>query len=701
MSYYEAFLHLTWVLPYAGALLSLLLMGAGRAREYAACSMLFISAASSTLLLTSYLSFGAGEFSYPWVSSVGANLEFNVDGLSAFMATLVAWLSFLIGLYSLKYMEGDPGLSRYWFFFDFFVGSMLLLVLAGNLILMFVGWEGTGLASYALIGHWYQDDRSWVGDSGREALGVSMFFAPSHSGIRALVFTRAGDVGFIVGIAALATLSGTLRVVDVANDAASWTGALLTKGLLFSFLILFSLGALAKSAQFPFHEWLVTAMTGPTTVSALIHAATMVKAGVYFMLRFMPIFYLASRLVPTATPDYNLFFLTIASIGAFTAFLMATQATVAREIKLILAFCTASQLGYMFLGAGASGLIKEFSLGFLTTFSYLMNHAIFKAALFLAAGAILHAIESRYMTDAGGLRKYMPVTFLSMLLATLSLAGIPPFMGFWTKDGLIEVVYEANLMPQFILAVVTAGLTAFYSTRLVFVAFCREESGHLKEIKRELGVHEAHPVMLVPYSLLALAPLAIGISWPFISRLLFSSIAKRVLALEEVPEVTLHLDVRLMAASLGLAALGIITSLLVYIAPRYDWRINASVERRPALLNLRNFLYDRWYINSIYYKIFVNGGRWFSNNLSKWFDGAVIDRFYHSLIPNGGGWLSDKMFKWFESLGIDRFYNVSIPTGALSFGKGFRRWQSGRINHYLISFLIGLLFFIIVAIMVI
>ncbi|HID16967.1 TPA: NADH-quinone oxidoreductase subunit L, partial [Candidatus Bathyarchaeota archaeon] len=203
MGYYEVSLHLTWVLPYAGALLSLLLMGIKRTKEYVACSMLFISAASSTLLLISYLSFGAGEFSYPWVSSVGGNLEFNVDGLSAFMASLVAWLSSLIGLYSLKYMKGDPGVSRYWFFFDFFVGSMLLLVLSGNLILMFMGWEGTGLASYALIGHWYRDDRSWVGDSGRKALGVSMFFAPSHSGIRALVFTRAGDVGFIVGIATL------------------------------------------------------------------------------------------------------------------------------------------------------------------------------------------------------------------------------------------------------------------------------------------------------------------------------------------------------------------------------------------------------------------------------------------------------------------------------------------------------------------
>jgi NADH-quinone oxidoreductase subunit L len=700
MSGYELFLHLTWALPYVGAFLTLILANVKKIKEYVAVIMLFIPALSSTFLLLSYLNQGSKEFSYLWVSSIGANLEFSVDGLSAFMAFLVAWLSFAIGFYSLKYMEGN-GLLRYWFFFDFFVGSMLLLVLAGNLLTMFIGWEGTGLASYALIGHWYTDDRSWVGDMGRKALGIPMFFSPSHSGIRALVFTRIGDIGFIAGIGILLIISGTLNISSIAENSSTWTNEILSKGILFPFLIFFSLGAIAKSAQFPFHEWLVTAMTGPTSVSALIHAATMVKAGVYFMLRFMPIFYLASRLAPQALPDYSLFFVAIASIGAFTAFLMASQAIVAREFKLILAFSTASQLGYMFLGAGAAGLIKEFFTGFLATFSHLMSHAIFKASLFLAAGGILHAIESRYMTDAGGLRRYMPLTFLSMLLAALSLSGIPPFMGFWTKDGLLEIVYEAHLLPQYTLGVLTAGLTAFYSTRLVFYTFCREESRHLKEISEEHKVHEAHPIMLYPYLLLAFASLAIGLLWPFISSDLFIAIVKHVIAIEEVPKyIPFHIDLLLTSFSLGMAILGLLVSFSIYIKPRYDGIIYSTMHKSLILSSLRNFLYDRWYINSIYYAIFVKGGRWLSNNLFKWFDKAVIDDFYHIIIPVGTFGAAN-LFKWFDRVTIDEFYNIRIPISALSAARGLRRWQSGKLNHYLVSFLLGLLFFFIVVLFVV
>ncbi len=661
---------------------------------------LFISAISSTLLLSSYVSAGARQFSYIWVSSIGANLEFNVDGLSVFMAAIVSWLSFLIGFYSLRYMKGDQGLQRYWFFFAFFVGSMLLLVLAGNLIIMFIGWEGTGLASYALIGHWYADNKSWVGDQGRKALGISMHFSPSHSGLRALLFTRIGDVGFIIGIGILLILTGTSNIVGIANGSNVWTDILVNKGLLFPFLILFSLGAFAKSAQFPFHEWLVTAMTGPTSVSALIHAATMVKAGVYFMLRFMPIFYLASRLVPNALPDYHLFFITIASIGAFTAFFMATQAIVTKEIKLVLAFSTASQLGYMFLGVGAAGLIHEFFIGFLATFSHLMSHAIFKGSLFLAAGAILHAIESKYMTDAGGLRKFMPLTFTAMLLATFSLVGIPPFMGFWTKDGLLEIVYEAHLLPQYALGVITAGLTAFYSTRLIYITFFGKATKHLREMKKEHGVHEAHPIMLAPYLILAFVPIFVGLAWPFMSTNLFAVMVKHILAIDEVSKVPFHMDPFLTTLSLGMVLIGLVASFSLYAKPRYATKLSEKVERTPILLTLRNLLYDRYCLNSIYYMIFVKGWKRLSNGLFQRFDKAVIDRFYNMLIPTGWMRLSGGLFQRFDIALIDRYYNTSLPSSALNLGSGFRKWQSGRINHYLLSFLLGLLFFLIITMFV-
>ncbi len=406
----------------------------------------------------------------------------------------------------------------------------------------------------------------------------------------------------------------------------------------------------------------------------------------------MPIFYLASRLVPDALSGYNLFFVTIATIGAFTAFFMATQATVAREIKLVLAFSTASQLGYMFLGAGAAGLIHEFYTGFLATFSHLMSHAIFKGSLFLAAGAILHGIESKYMTDAGGLRRYMPFTFIAMLLATLSLAGIPPFMGFWTKDGLLEIVHEAHLMPQYALGVITAGLTAFYASRLVFITFLGKETKHLGKMENEHGVHEANPIMLTPYLTLAFIPLIVGLAWPFLSRNLFSAIIKHVLAIEEVSKIPFHMDPFLTVLSIGMALIGLTFSFLIYVRPGYAKISNSSA--------LRNLLYDRYYLNSIYYLIFVNGVRRLSNGLFRWFDRAVIDQFYNDLIPSGWMRFSDGLFKKFDKAVIDQFFNISVPKSALGLGGEFRRWQSGRINHYLISFLLGLLFFVIITIFV-
>jgi len=327
---------LTWSLPFIGALLSLILRG--KVRDIIAVLAILASAVFSTLSLQEFLR--AGEpihMSYQWIQSLSISMGTYVDSLSGFMSLIVSWLSFLIAAYSLKYMGGDPGLTRYWFFFDFFVGSMLLLVLADNLVTMFLGWEGTGLASYALIGHWYTDEEErCVGDIGRKAFGISMWFTPSHSGLRAIVFTRLGDVGFIAGIGVLYYFTKSLSILEISERVVDWAGPMAESGLLLPFLLIFSLGAFAKSAQFPFHEWLVTAMTGPTPVSALIHAATMVKAGVYFLLRFSPMFVLAAHEVPIAVGQVHSFFSIVAIIGAFTAFLMASQALVSRELKLIL-----------------------------------------------------------------------------------------------------------------------------------------------------------------------------------------------------------------------------------------------------------------------------------------------------------------------------------------------------------------------------
>ncbi len=687
----------TWLVPYIGALLALLLRKLGKVRDVIAVLALAVSAFSSIPLLMEVLSSPERVVheSFPWIPSLTVNVGVYVDPLAGWMALIVAWLSFLIGVYSFKYMEHDPGLTRYWFFFDFFVGSMLLLVLADNLLLMFLGWEGTGLASYSLIGHWFTDeDEKCVGDIGRKALGVPMWFTPSHSGLRALVFTRLGDVGFILGIGTLYYFTGTLSIPAIAEHVGEWAAPLAKSGLLFPFLLAFSLGAFAKSAQFPFHEWLVTAMTGPTSVSALIHAATMVKAGVYFLLRFSPIFMLAAHEVEAAAPQVHAFFATVALIGGFTAFFMATQALVARELKLILAFSTASQLGYMFLALGSAGLIHEFPLGFLAGFSHLMSHAIFKASLFLAAGAMIHAVESKYVDDMGGLSKYMKWTFLSMAIAVLSLSGVPPLMGFWSKDTIIEVAKESGMLLPYLFGVVTAALTAFYSLRMLIKAFLFEESENVRHLVEHHHLHEAPGLMLIPYLSLALASLLIGVVWPVIGPGLLESMVNHVLGIEEAFHPEIHLDPALLATSLTMVAIGMGTAWYLYMT-RSGLQVVTSIQENKVLKSLQDFLYDRWYINSIYYLVIVNGFLAVSRLGYKYFDTLIIDGFYHRFIP----WITERAstlgFAKFETPIIDETYHNRIVKLFLKVGSAVRKLQTGKINHYLLIFILGLVLILI------
>lgn len=683
---------LTWQIPYVGAVLALLLNRAGKVRDVIAVLAIFGAAISSTLVLQEVLTANeAIHISYPWIRSLGVTFGVYVDSLAAFMALIVAWLSFLIAVYSLKYMEGDPGLTRYWFFFDFFVGSMLLLVLADNLVLMFLGWEGTGLASYALIGHWYTDeDEKCVGDIGRKALGVPMWFSPSHSGLRAIVFTRLGDVGFIAGIGVLYYLTGTFSIPEIAQKVGEWAGPLAHAGLLFPFLLIFSLGAFAKSAQFPFHEWLVTAMTGPTPVSALIHAATMVKAGVYFLLRFAPIFVLAAHEVHVAEPQVHAYFTAVALIGGFTAFFMATQALVSRELKLILAFSTASQLGYMFLALGAAGLIAEFPLGFLAGFSHLMSHAIFKASLFLIAGAVIHAVHSRFIDDMGGLWKVMKWSFLAMSIAALSLMGVPPLMGFWTKDAIIEVAKESGIFLAYLFGVVTAGLTAFYSTRMVIRTFLYDKSENVKHAEEHHHLHEAHPLMLIPYLALALISLVVGLAWPVYGPELLSAMVSHVLGIHEAFHPHVELDPTLLATSLAMVFGGMAVALGLYMTAGGRVAVR-SMRANPVGKVMHDFLYDRWYINSLYYIVIAGGFAFLSRTIFKYFDSLIVDGFYHRFIP----WLTDRLsnlgFKYFETEVIDETYHDRIVRMFKAFGSCVRRLQTGLVNQYLVMFFIGLM----------
>ncbi|ABL78486.1 NADH-quinone oxidoreductase subunit 5 family protein [Thermofilum pendens] len=671
---------LAWLSPYVGTL-AVLLANRYSWRVKSAISILsiLVSALTSTYAAAEFLSSKEPiHLQYTWVGSLGVTVGVFFDGLSTLMALVVSWLCFLIAVYSYEYMRGEVGETRYWLFFTFFVGSMMLLVLSDNLVSLFVGWEGTGLASYALIGHWFTDEEErMVGDYGRRALGVPMWSEPSHSGLRAIVFTRLGDVGMVVGIATLHTLLGTTLIPAVAQ--ASWASELFARGVLPAFLWLLFLGALAKSAQFPFHEWLVTAMTGPTSVSALIHAATMVKAGVYFALRFAPILvaaYLALEPVGGSAVVQG-FLGGLALLGAFTAFMMATMAVVSRELKLVLAFSTASQLGYMFLGVAAGTLAAGAVGGLYAGFSHLMSHAVFKASLFLAAGAVIHAVHSRFIDDMGGLSKDMPLTAAAFLLAALSLAGVPPFAGFWTKDEVIHASIEAGLALPATLAVVTAALTAAYTARVfsrVFLGKAHHEG------------HEPGVFMVAPYLLLGLASLGLGLAWPYASRGIEEALSHSVGG-----ELSLHTAEAKGAGWVLEATVTLV--LVVFAATLYLYAARGVTPyqdvKGTVLEKVHAFLYDRWYLNAVYYRVVVGGFRRASSSASKYVDGLLVDGFYHKALPRLFQGLVFISSRYVES-NWDKALHVHLVDAFRGLWASFRRMQTGKAPTYLVYLWVGL-----------
>ena len=644
-----------WVAGYAAAAAILLawVLGGGR-RTGAALTVagLGVAFVASLLALVSFYEHGAAKLVLGEVPGV-LSVSVYVDGLSAWVGFIVAFLSLLIGIYSYEYM-GEDGTPRYWFFFTFFVASMLLLVYAADVLLMFVGWEGTGLASYALIGYYFDDrEEFWVGDPGRKRLGVPMWFTPTHSAIRAFVFTGFGDSAFLVALAAIHNAVGTLDYTVWMAHPGLLRHALLEKlgaPLTVFIVAMFFMAALAKSAQFPFHEWLVTAMTGPTSVSALIHAATMVKAGVYMAARFAPIFWEAFG--PVLAPLYN----SLAWLALLTAFSTATMAIVARELKLILAFSTASQLGYMMAAAFAGAA----SFGSLAALAHLMSHAMFKAALFLIAGALIHVAHSRYVTDMRFDPKTMPVTAASMVLAGASLAGVPLFAGFWSKD--LTIAAMTPLMK--IVGLVTALLTAVYTTRMILYAF---------DMGGERHGHEPGLYMLVPYALLAALSLGLGLVWPSIEELL-------VEALHVHPVV--EPEALMVGASVSLTGVALAAVL-------YDvvWR-GRPPEVRGWLRALYDFLYDRWLVNPVLYRLIVYPGRWLAEKLNAYAERLFFDLIYHRAIPRLFEWLVVESREALEA-GFDGLYHAAIPAAFARLGGWLRGIHNGDVSRYVTVFIVG------------
>ena len=460
---------LVWALPFIAIPFVLLLSRWTRVRNWFAAAIVGISFLLAVSLILEVRSHGSMISSIPWLTAYGFRLTAQVDGLSAFLATIVNSLGFLIVVYSQGYMEHEKGLPRYYALVLLFIGAMTGLVLAGNFLQLYIFWEIVGICSAFLIAFWYERP---------EAV---------RAGLKAFIVTRVGDAALLIGFVWLYVTTGTIdfqKLTSIASQGIIPLSVLTATG------VLILVGAMGKSAQVPLHVWLPDAMEGPTTVSALIHAATMVNAGVYLVARTYPIFSSSQSWVTA-----------VGWVGVISALLAASIATVTLDIKRVLAYSTISQLGLMFaaLGTGTSG-------GWFASEFHLMSQGFFKALGFLAAGSIIHLLGTRNMDEMGGLRKRMPITFLAFLFSTLALAGIPPFVGFWSKDLIVTELSLAHLNLQVLLVLVVSMLTSYYMFRALFKVFFGPES----VLARDKDVHEAPKVMIIPLLILSACVLLLG-----------------------------------------------------------------------------------------------------------------------------------------------------------------------------------------------
>jgi NADH-quinone oxidoreductase subunit L len=641
-------LDLLWLipaLPMAGFLFNLA-FGARlprRAVGFIACAVVGAAFVVALGCFTALLGRPAGEREvvqtiWTWIAAGGfrADVAFLLDPLSCLMALVVTGVGFLIHVYSTGYMSHDAGYKRYFLYLNLFMFSMMTLVLADNFLLMFVGWEGVGLCSYLLIGFWYT--KKSAADAGKKAFIVN----------------RIGDFGFLLGMMLIFWSVGSLdyrTVFAAAPELIPAGGAVAT-----AIGLLLFLGATGKSAQIPLYVWLPDAMEGPTPVSALIHAATMVTAGVYMVARCHVLYELA----PVALA-------TVAIIGAATAFFAATIGLVQTDIKRVLAYSTVSQLGYMFLACG----VGAYSAGIF----HLMTHAFFKALLFLGAGSVIHALSGdQELPRMGGLRRNLPITHLTMLAACVAIAGIPPFAGFFSKDAILFETYNSGNLVLWVVGTVTAFLTAFYMFRLLFLAFYGKER-LTDEAKHHL--HESPPSMTVPLSVLAVLSVIGGwVGIPMIPGLdrvkdwlapsLGGAAEHAVAAAGGAAHAAaagagahhdpgLELTLMVVSVLVGLAGIGL--AWLFYVrSPELPVRLGDGAK------GLYRAMLHKWYVDELYDTIAVRPLVAFSNFLWKVWDTLIIDG-----IVNGVG-------------------AVVAGTGAV-----LRLFQSGYVGTYAFFLVLGIL----------
>jgi len=601
-----------------------------RAAELITTGLLLVAAGLSWVALVDvgFVHHDARIALFPWINSGDLQVAWSlrVDTLTAVMLVVVNTISSLVHLYSIGYMDEDPCRPRFFSYLSLFTFAMLMLVTADNLVQLFFGWEGVGLMSYLLIGFWYQKPSA------------------NAAAIKAFVVNRVGDFGFALGIFAIFMLIGSTDFEAIFAGAPALTGKTIdffgwhADALTLTCLLLF-MGAMGKSAQFLLHTWLPDAMEGPTPVSALIHAATMVTAGVFMVARLSPLFELA----PNAQGVVMFF-------GATTAFFAATVGLVQNDIKRIVAYSTCSQLGYMFVAMGAGA----YSVGMF----HLFTHAFFKALLFLGSGSVIYAMHHEQdIRNMGGLKDRIPFTYIVMVIGTLALTGFPLTAGYFSKDAIIESAYASHnplAFYGFLMTVVAAGLTSFYSWRLIFKTF----HGEPHDQEHYEAAHESPLWMLLPIGILAAGSLLAG--FPFkevfaghgVEEFFRESVKMNPHIIEEmhrIPETIAFLPTVMMA-------LGFVVSWLFYIRRPY---LPVELAKQQPLLY--QFLLNKWYFDELYELILVRPAKWIGRVLWKIGDGYIIDGFG----PDG------------------------VSARVLDVTRNVVKLQTGYLYHYAFAMLIG------------
>ncbi len=560
---------------------------------------------------------------FTWIlsGSFSANLSFQLDPLSSIMALVVTGVGFLIHVYSVGYMAHDKGYARYFTYLNLFTFAMLILVMASNIVLMFVGWEGVGLCSYLLIGFWFERHSA------------------ASAGKKAFIVNRIGDAAFVLGIFFIIVHVGSSEFRAI-NEA--FHGGHIGAGLVTLIAILLFIGATGKSAQIPLYVWLPDAMEGPTPVSALIHAATMVTAGVYMVSRMNVLYTLSGQAAQI-----------VAVVGAVTAIYAATMALTQNDIKRVLAYSTISQIGYMFIGCG----VGAYAAGMF----HLFTHAFFKSLLFLAAGSVMHALSGELdMRKMGGLRKHLPLTYPTFLVGAIAIAGVPFLSGFFSKDAILTQAFAHGQYFVWALGIMGAVLTAFYMFRLIFLTFHGEERIG-PEAKKHL--HESPRVMTVPLVILAFFSVVAGyVGLPVVfgeKANLFERFLEPVVEPAHEAHLSLRAEWTLILISVAVALCGIYIAYVFYLkSPRMPHDL---VRRFPSVYGL---LYHKYYVDEVYNAIFVNPIVKGSDAVYTHFDLKVIDGSINGTAEVTG--LAGRVLSLFQS-GLVKDYALALLAGVVVF----------------------------------